>query len=1569
MHPLRRTSATSSSYSPLRRGVRLGVLLILLVAAGAVFVAPALAAGSISGVIVGEMAQPLPGIEIHVLRSDDGGATYGPSGMATTDTSGTYTVPTLGSGLYKVWFNDPLGDYVSEWWNDRPGGMENADAIPLEEDGVFTWANAVLVRAGHAGGHVAAADGGAALEDIRVDVFRWDDWSQSWQGYAMGMSDAGGDWSVGGLAPGEYRFHFRDEAGGVYGDQFFDHQRTMQSAHSVRISSGMTAGWIHADLEVGALIGGVVQAVGGAPIGGITVTAFMNDPPAGGWPGVRETTTSPVGLYTLGPLTPGEYRLWFHGSSSWVTEWWENKANDWEADFVPVNANDKVDCNAVLASAGAISGHVTADGGGGLQGIAVDVYRWNGGDWDQVPGGWWFTDEDGLYTVGGLEAGTYRVQFLDPDGDWAREYYDDVPGWTGPDDVPVTAGFTTTADASLAPAGHIAGYVRDPGANPLQGIDVSAALFLGEGLDNQWDWLGGGQSGEDGHFTIDGLPAGTYSLELHDQNEVYTEEVYEDALNAGEGINIVVEAGATTWLDPDPVLERGGRIYGQVVDGAGDGIGNVMVMFNGWVDDPEPDPDLDPATDEGHWEWYAEAWTDEQGDFSKSGLQARPTIVQFQDDEGRFVGELFDDAQDWGDAAPVGVRSGKSRNLGAVELSAAGHIAGTVTAADGGAGIENLEVTVARWRADWGDWDHFAGGQTDADGHYDVGGLAAGSYRVMFRDPNAAYAAEWYENAPDAWSGKDVDVAEGGTTQVDAALEEACVIEGHVTDGAAHALPGIEAILFYREPDSAEWAQYWLDGEQRMVTDGDGYYRFAGLPARTYQLRLENNDNPDPWAAEVFDGALVVGTGTDLDLTPGETRTVDPVLDPGGSLAGRLLEDQPPYTPLSFAFPMEIGVWAWVPDAGPDGGSWQRYAGYATGEDTNGYMHGVNLAPGDYRVDFNCWVGAYVPEWYDDAPDLEHSTPVTITAGAESDLGDIYMTRSAMIFGTVTGPDGQPVAGVTVRKWTLVDGQWEPGYSFQSWDDGYYLLGEMAGGTYRVEFDGRDLGLSREFWDDASSVLGGSSILLDPRQEVHDIDAQLQTAGALEGTVYETGGGVAAGAPVRLAIWDEGVDRYVDLDDDGSRAVTDGEGRWQIRRVTPGLYRVSAGPRTIYAVASAEAIGVDADKTTTVDLSLPIGASVSGTVTDASGHPVAAVGVTVATGSDEAGWHWEFTAAETGPDGRYTLAPLSPGTYLVVFGTPHEGSGFAGEFWDNRSAPEAADEVTVAEGQVVTEIDAVLGKEGDTLPPSAPDVDGADAAWHAAPVELSFEASDDLSGVEEFEYSVDGGAWQHGDGATIAAPAGHGNDGVHDVVVRAVDFAGHVGPTTSVQVKIDTTGPVVSGDQPSTWVRGPVTVNLSAVDAGCAVIHHLEYAPTESGPWQTGTSFVVSTGRRGYGSGERTTWVRGIDGLGNAGEPAPLVVLVDGRPPTTHHDSDGLPHAGDVTVHLTADDPLSGPGFTCFCVDGGPWMVGDAVVIPALSSGANDGVHTLWFYSVDAAGNVEPTLRSCLVVIDVPGAP
>ena len=64
-----------------------------------------------------------------------------------------------------------------------------------------------------------------------------------------------------------------------------------------------------------------------------------------------------------------------------------------------------------------------------------------------------------------------------------------------------------------------------------------------------------------------------------------------------------------------------------------------------------------------------------------------------------------------------------------------------------------------------------------------------------------------------------------------------------MTDGSANPLSGIEAILYYREA-GGEWARYQLDNEERMFTDGARLLPLRRPAGGTYQLRLENADDP-----------------------------------------------------------------------------------------------------------------------------------------------------------------------------------------------------------------------------------------------------------------------------------------------------------------------------------------------------------------------------------------------------------------------------------------------------------------------------------------------------------------------------------------------------------------------------------------------------------------------------------------------------------------------------------------------------------------------------------------------------
>jgi hypothetical protein len=92
----------------------------------------------------------------------------------------------------------------------------------------------------------------------------------------------------------------------------------------------------------------------------------------------------------------------------------------------------------------------------------------------------------------------------------------------------------------------------------------------------------------------------------------------------------------------------------------------------------------------------------------------------------------------------------------------------------------------------------------------------------------------------------------------------------------------------------------------------------------------------------------------------------------------------------------------------------------------------------------------------------------------------------------------------------------------------------------------------------------------------------------------------------------------------------------------------------------------------------------------------------------------------------------------------------------------------------------------------------------------------------------------------------------------------------------------------------------------------------------------------------------------------------DRTPPTTTiSDADSLWHNTDVSLTLSATDNPGGSGVdgTYYEVDGGSWVEGTSLSIPAPADHANDGLHTVSYYSTDISGNIE-TAQSVTVEID-----
>ena len=112
------------------------------------------------------------------------------------------------------------------------------------------------------------------------------------------------------------------------------------------------------------------------------------------------------------------------------------------------------------------------------------------------------------YTINGVPAGSYRVEF-DPCGaNFLPEYFNNKPDFDSADPVAVTAGQNDPhIDAQLAAAGSISGNVTGPSNQNLQNICVTAYV-------DEFDSVGFAQTNASGNYTIDGLPAGNYKVEF-----------------------------------------------------------------------------------------------------------------------------------------------------------------------------------------------------------------------------------------------------------------------------------------------------------------------------------------------------------------------------------------------------------------------------------------------------------------------------------------------------------------------------------------------------------------------------------------------------------------------------------------------------------------------------------------------------------------------------------------------------------------------------------------------------------------------------------------------------------------------------------------------------------------------------------------------------------------------------------------------------------------------------------------------------------------------------------------------
>jgi hypothetical protein len=646
----------------------------------------------------------------------------------------------------------------------------------------------------------------------------------------------------------------------------------------------------------------VTATDGTTPLVGINVVAYQWNAEWECWDWVSSSGTDVSGNYDIGGLASGTYRVQFYDPNGvYVDEAYDDTSAIYLGTDIVVPAETTVeDIDASLSEGSHITGTVTGpDGTTPLEGISVTAYYWSDGEigsstpiigWVSMGSG--ATDTNGYYNIGGLRAGTYHVKYQDNDGVYAPEFYDDAPDHDSAADIAVASSTTLNGiDASLGEASHITGTVTGPdGTTPLAGIEVTAYRWSEGAVDSygnvNWEELESASTDVGGNYDIGGLPAGSYRVVFGLWQNSYAIEVYDNAADLDSGADVTVAAEETAD-GIDASLSAGSQILGRVTGSDGTpplaGI-DVNVFVERWDDEW------------GYWYWDYVAWTQTRpdGGYAVEGLAPGAYRVEFNDPSGTYLREAYDDATAFWDGDDIEVPWMTSVGGIDASLDLPSAIEGRVTTSDGTTPLEGIEAVAYKWNTEWEYWEWMSSSYTDSSGNYDIGGLAAGTYRVQFNDWSNVYVDEIYDGVQSTspWDGGTDIALPPGTelTGIDATLELPSAIEGRVTAAAGGApLEGIEVSAYrWNEGDGGRSTYSFASSE----TDADGRYSLGGLPAGTY--RVEFSDGSGRYVREVYDNLLggSIFEGTDV-IVPSESTVpdIDATLEEFASIAGTVLGD------------------------------------------------------------------------------------------------------------------------------------------------------------------------------------------------------------------------------------------------------------------------------------------------------------------------------------------------------------------------------------------------------------------------------------------------------------------------------------------------------------------------------------------------------------------------------------------------------------------------------------------------------------------------------------------------------
>ena len=572
------------------------------------------------------------------------------------------------------------------------------------------------------------------------------------------------------------------------------------------------------------ITGRVTESDGGTPLTGVQVQIYdaVSYAQIGGMP------TDANGYYSTTVAAPFDQAKVRFEHPQYAVEWYNGKYYFAAADAVDLAGGGTVTgINGSLEKVGVVSATVRFEGTGDpVPATWMDVFGVDGSR-----AGSCRTDPNGQ-CVATSRAGAYKLYFQ---GHLiAPEWYQDKTSQRMADTVTVTAGQTTTVNATVAPAGWITGVVTDDSTGLP--VPIMTYVFV---HDQSLHQAGFGMTDLSGNYAIGGLDTGHYKVCFLDFARLvgqpfYHEQYYDDKPGWDQADLVAVTAGITTpninaALTPITPL---GTVTGTIEE--------VWTIVRSPLDPGENVHIYFYDSGSGTLVYDHHFWGDGSTTLYTVSLPADTYKVLFTQDKAvpDYAPKWYDSKTSYASADVITVTAGATTTdvnalLPMPWLGSRGCISGVVTAAVDGTRLPDVEVRVYAGYAE--NYHHV---KTNADGEYEICNLLH-DYQVQFvRNP---YLPQWYSGAAARTDATTVTVSPGATvTNVNAALDLGGCISGRITDPSGLLRPSAWGRVFDSSGERTEFHdRRWLT--DILIPDEDASFVACGLPAGDYVVQCRED--------------------------------------------------------------------------------------------------------------------------------------------------------------------------------------------------------------------------------------------------------------------------------------------------------------------------------------------------------------------------------------------------------------------------------------------------------------------------------------------------------------------------------------------------------------------------------------------------------------------------------------------------------------------------------------------------------------------------------------------------------